>query len=196
MPVDWEERYQAGEMPWDKGAPNPALLEYLAANPPLDGAILVPGCGLGYDVRAISSTENEVTGIDIAPSAIRAAQAFPKTGRENYLLENLFDLPPQMRGRFDWVCEHTCFCAIDPSMRPQYVQGVAAALKPGGRLLAIFYLDPGSDDDGPPHGVTPAELDAFFNGPFRLEREWLPAAAYPGREGREWMRLYAIAPAP
>ncbi len=189
MTADWEARYQAGDMPWEKGGPSPALLEYLAANPPPAGAILVPGCGLGHDVRALSRPDNEVTGIDIAPSAIHAAQAFPKTGRENYLLENLFDLPPQMRARFDWVCEHTCFCAIDPSLRPQYVRGVAAALKPGGHLLAIFYLDPGHDGDGPPHGVTLAELDSLFAGAFSLVREWLPTAAYSGREGREWMRL-------
>jgi SAM-dependent methyltransferase len=189
MPADWESRYQTGDMPWEKGAPSPALVEYLAANPPPAGAILVPGCGLGHDARAISRPDNEVTGIDIAPSAVRAAQAFPKTGRENYLLADLFDLPPELRDRFDWVWEHTCFCAIDPAMRAQYVRGVAAALKPGGRLLAVFYLDPGNGIDGPPHGVTLAELDTPFSGTFALVREWLPTAAYPGREGREWMRL-------
>ena len=191
MPVDWEERYRAGDMPWEKGAPSPGLLEYLAANPPLAGKILIPGCGFGHDARAISRPDNEVTGIDIAPSAINGAAAFPKTGRENYLLADLFDLPAEMRGSFDWVCEHTCFCAIDPAMRPQYVRGVASALKPGGHFLAIFYLDPGSENDGPPYGVTLGELEALFGGAFSLEREWMPGKAYPGREGREWMRLYA-----
>lgn len=189
MPVDWEERYQAGDMPWEKGAPSPALAEYLAVNPPLEGRILVPGCGLGHDARAISRADNEVTGIDIAPSAVRAASGAPAVGRENYLLADLFDLPAELRGRFDWVWEHTCFCAIDPAMRAQYVRGVAAALKPGGCLLAIFFLDPGSEHDGPPHSVTLQELDALFSGEFSLEHEWMPGKAYPGREGREWMRL-------
>jgi len=187
--ADWESRYQEGDTPWEKGAPSPGLLEYLRSYPPLVGKVLVPGCGSGHDVRAISHAGNEVTGIDVAPSAIARAEGFPKTGRENYLLADLFDLPAGMQGAFDWVWEHTCFCAIDPAMRAGYVHSVADALKPGGRLLAIFYLDPGNDDDGPPYGVTKAELDAFFGGKFLLEREWMPGAAYPGREGREWMRL-------
>jgi methyl halide transferase len=186
--ADWEERYQAGDMPWEKGAPSPGLVDYLAAHPRPGGKILVPGCGYGHDVRAISGPGNEVAGIDIAPSAIKSADAFPKTGNESYRLANLFDLPPEMRGVYDWVWEHTCFCAIDPAMRPCYARGVADALKPGGHFLAIFYLDPGNDGDGPPFGVATAELDALFGGDFELQEEWLPARAYPGREGREWMR--------
>jgi len=189
MSTEWESRYQTGDTPWEKGAPSPGLAEYLENNPPLDGEILVPGCGSGHDVRAISTPTNEVTGLDIAPSAIKGAEAFPKTGRETYRLADLFNLPPDMRQSFDWVWEHTCFCAIDPSMRAAYVQSVAGALKPGGHLLAIFYLDPGDGDDGPPYGVTTAQLDAFFQDSFQLIRQWLPARAYPGREGREWMRL-------
>ncbi|HWB58886.1 MAG TPA: methyltransferase [Chthoniobacteraceae bacterium] len=187
--TDWEERYQAGDMPWEKGAPSPPLLEYLASNPPLAGKILVPGCGYGHDIRAFSNANNEPLGIDIAPSAIRGAQSYPKVARENYQLADLFNLPAEFTGRFDWVWEHTCFCAIDPAMRPRYAQSVAAALKPGGRLLAIFYLNPDNDEDGPPHRVSLAELDSLFTDYFSLEREWLPAKTFPGREGREWMRL-------
>jgi SAM-dependent methyltransferase len=99
-----------------------------------------------------------------------------------------------MRGAFDGVFEHTCFCAIDPSQRPAYVEAVASALKPGGQFLAIFYLDPGNDspDEGPPFGVSIAELDRLFLPRFTLLREWLPQHAYPGREGREWLRLMTL----
>jgi SAM-dependent methyltransferase len=189
MPVDWEERYRQGDMPWEKGAPSPGLLEYLAANPPPAGRILVPGCGFGHDVRALSRPDNEVAGLDIAPSALHGAAGFPKTGRETYLLGDLFNLPSELRASFDWVWEHTCFCAIDPAMRPDYARAVASALKPGGRLLAVFYPDPGNEDEGPPYGVTLAELDSIFSAAFVLEREWMPGKTYPGREGREWMRL-------
>ncbi len=87
--------------------------------------------------------------------------------------------------------EHTCFCAIQPAQRPAYVEGVADAWRPGGHLFAIFYLDPGNDspDEGPPFEVSIAELDRLFLPRFTLEREWLPQRAYPGREGREWMRV-------
>ena len=195
MPTDWEAQYQKGETPWDKGAPSPGLLDFLAHDA-LRGRVLVPGCGAGHDVRAIAAHADEVVGIDIAPSAIAAARTFPPAGRERYELADLFALPPALRGSFDWVWEHTCFCAIDPAMRAAYVEAVAGALKPGGHLLAIFYLDPGNDspDQGPPFEVSIAELDTRFASRFTLEREWSPAHAYPGREGREWMRLLTLRP--
>ena len=79
-------------------------------------------------------------------------------------------------------------------MRPAYVEAVSGALAPGGRLLAIFYLNPDQDhpDDGPPFGVAIEELDRLFLPRFELVREWLPEHAYPGREGREWMRVFSL----
>lgn len=188
--TDWEAKYQAGDTPWDKGAPSPGLIDYLAEEP-VRGRVLVPGCGMGHDVRALAAAADEVVGIDVAPSAIAAANAFPRVGGEHYELVDLFNLPAEMRGSFDWVWEHTCFCAIDPKMRSAYVEAVAGALKPGGKLLAVFYLDPGNDspDEGPPFEVSVPELDRLFLGRFESIREWPPSRAYPGREGREWMRI-------
>jgi SAM-dependent methyltransferase len=193
MPTDWEAHYQQGDTPWEKGGPSPGLADFLAVEP-VRGRVLVPGCGLGHDVRALAAMADEVVGIDIAPSAITAAQNVPPVGGERYELADLFALPPRLRGTFDWVWEHTCFCAIDPAQRPAYVEAVAGALKPDGKLLAIFYLDPGNDspDEGPPFEVSLAELDRLFLPRFKLLREWLPARTYPGREGREWMRVLAL----
>lgn len=193
MPTDWEANYQKNEMPWDKGAPSPGLMDFLRGEP-VRGRVLVPGCGLGHDVRALAATADEVVGLDIAPSAVKGARTFPTVGGESYELADLFALPPRLRRCFDWVWEHTCFCAIDPAMRAAYVEAVAGALRPGGHLLAIFYLDPGHDHpaEGPPFGVTKAELDMFFSPRFTLVREWLPQRAYAGREGREWMRVLRL----
>ncbi len=192
MPTDWEDHYRRGETPWEKGGPSPGLVEFLAAET-IRGRVLVPGCGFGHDVRALAASADEVVGIDIAASAITGAKKFPRVGQERYESADLFALPADLRGSFDLVWEHTCFCAIDPSLRPAYVEAVAGALKPEGKLLAIFYLDPGNDspDEGPPFEVSMAELDRLFLPRFKLEREWLPQRAYQGREGREWMRLLA-----
>jgi SAM-dependent methyltransferase len=193
MPTDWEAQYQNNDTPWEKGAPSPGLVDYLAVEP-VRGRVLVPGCGFGHDVRALAGMADEVIGLDLAPLAIEGAQRFPKVGRERYVHGNLFALPAEMRGVFDGVFEHTCFCAIDPSQRPAYVEGIASALKPGGQFLAIFYLNPGnnSPDEGPPFEVSIAELDRLFLPRFTLLREWLPQHAYPGREGREWMRVMTL----
>jgi hypothetical protein len=58
----------------------------------------------------------------------------------------------------------------------------------------VFYLDPGnsSPEDGPPFEVSLHELDRLFAPRFELREEWLPKHTYPGREGREWMRLLRL----
>jgi SAM-dependent methyltransferase len=190
MSTDWEDQYRKGETPWDKGAPSPGLVDFLSEQP-VSGRVLVPGCGLGHDVRALAATADEVVGLDLAASAVATARRIPSVGGERYTQGDFFALPASLRGTFDWVFEHTCFCAIQPAQRPAYVDAAAGALKPGGKYLAVFYLDPGNDspDEGPPFEVSIAELDRLFLPQFTLLREWLPQRAYPGREGREWMRV-------
>src|SRR6188508_3005688 len=71
----WEERYQSGDMPWEKGEASPGLIDFLAAHPELPrGSVLVPGCGTGHDARVWAKAGFTVTGVDLAPSAIRLSQ--------------------------------------------------------------------------------------------------------------------------
>lgn len=188
--TEWEERYRTHETPWDKNAPHPELVAYLAKEP-ISGRVLVPGCGMGHDCRALAAAGAVVTGIDIAPSAVKAAKAFPAVGELNYELADLFALPPTFQGAFDWAWEHTCFCAIPRKLRPAYVEAIYSALKPGGLFLAIFYLDPGQarPEDGPPFESSLSELNGLFLPRFEIIREWSPTQTYKGREGGEWVRL-------
>ncbi len=189
---DWEERYKTGDMPWEKGSPHPELIALLRKLP-IRGRVLVPGCGYGHDVRAIAATADEVVGLDIAPSAIEGAKKHPVVGGERYAVGDLFALPAKMRDSFDWVFEHTCFCAIPIERRADYVESVASALLPGGRLLAIFYMNPDMDpgEKGPPFGATREELKSCFGKAFKLVAEWIPEATHPGRDQRELCRILA-----
>jgi len=182
--MDWETRYQTGDTPWEKGAPAPPLMEWLA-NHEICGRVLVPGCGSGHDVRELARAGADPVGIDLAPSAIQRADSHRRAGAERYEVADLFALPGHLIGAFDWVFEHTCFCAINPSERSNYVAGVVAALKTHGRLLAVFYLDPDNDGEGPPFGVTREEVERHFDGHFEMVTAYVPQLAYPGREGRE-----------
>jgi len=186
-PVNWEARYVAGDTPWDKGCAAPPLTDFLARHP-ISGRVLVPGCGPGHDVRAISSQGAEVTGLDLSETALRFARDFPTAGSEIYEQGDLFALPKEWEGRFDWVFEHTCFCAIPPERRADYVSAVSRVLKPGGHYLAIFFLVPGVEQ-GPPHGATREEIEHLFKGSFELIEEWLPSSAFEGREGQEICQL-------
>jgi SAM-dependent methyltransferase len=190
MDTDWEARYQTHEMPWEKGEPSPGLIDFLAQHPHLPrGTVLVPGCGTGHDARAWAAAGFTVTGYDLAPSAIRLSRektAAAGLGAEFIQGDFLSDPPPHP---FDWIFEHTLFCAIQPRQRDDYVRAVARWLRPGGSYLAVNYLIP--DKDGPPFGTTRQELWERFSERFDLLEEWVPRS-YPNRTNLElmlWWRL-------
>jgi methyl halide transferase len=181
----WEARYQSKDMPWEKGAPSPGLVDFLAAHPGLvPGSVCVPGCGTGHDVRTWAHAGFRAFGFDIAPSAIRLATEATRAAKlsaEFQLADFLRAEPPFL---FDWVFEHTLFCAIQPDERDAYVQAVLRWLKPQGQYLAVNYLIP--DRDGPPFGTTRKELWRRFSPHFELLKEWVPRS-YPNRTGLELM---------
>jgi SAM-dependent methyltransferase len=183
--TDWEAKYQAQDMPWDKGEASPGLVDFLAAQPQLPhGSVLVPGCGLGHDVRAWAAAGFDATGFDVAPSAVRLAhERTAGTG-----LAAKFQLGDFLGGSpaqpFGWVFEHTLFCAIDPARREDYVQAARRWLRPGGNYLAVNYLIP--DKEGPPFGTTREELLERFSPHFELLQAWVPRS-YPNRTGLELM---------
>lgn len=184
--VDWEARYRAGETPWDRGAA-PPLREFLR-NHPIDGEVFVPGCGTGHDVRLLAAGGASVTGLDLSATALSLARSNPPVADERYVSGDLFALPQEWSDRFDWVVEHTCFCAIPPARRADYAEAVTRLLKPGGALLAVFFLDPGVET-GPPHGATRTEIAALFDPLLPLEREWKPSEVFPERESGEICQL-------
>ncbi len=188
-PTDWEGHYQSGETPWEKGEASPGLVDFLASHPGLrKGTVCVPGCGTGHDVCAWAREGFDAWGFDIAPSAVKLARQRVETsgspGRissENFLADD----PPQ---RFDWLFEHTLYCAIDPDQRDAYLQAALRWLKPEGDYLAVNFLIP--DMDGPPFGTTRDELWNRFSPHFDLIEEKVPRS-YPNRTGEElllWWR--------
>lgn len=188
-PLYWELKYQAGQTGWDKGAPSPALVEALQILPNPQ-RVLVPGCGAGHDVRYLASLKIEAVGIDFAPSAIEKAKKLSQSPLENYVLADIFSLPKEFYSSFDWIWEHTCFCAIPPEKRTDYVLSMKNALKEKGFFLGIFFLDTGEPGEPPPYCFELSEIDHHFDPYFQLEAEWLPFSCYEGREGEEIVRLY------
>ena len=182
----WENRYQTHDMGWEKGAPSPGLVDFLAAHPELKrGTVAIPGCGTGHDVRAFAAAGFTSSGFDFAPSAISLAEEKTRTAgltAKFARADFLRDEPPQL---FDWLFEHTLFCAIPPSERESYGRAVRRWLKPGGYYLAVNYMIIESNE-GPPWRTTREELLERFASDFDLLTEWIPRS-YPNREGREKM---------
>ena len=188
--TDWEGRYEEGDTPWDKGEPSPGLVDFLATHPELaKRQVAVPGCGAGHDARAWARAGFQVWGFDCAPSAVRLSQEKTQAaglGARFSRLDFLAEPPPTT---FDWVFEHTFFCAIDPARRADYVRAVRRCLKPDGQLLAVHYML--RDTDGPPFGTTQHDLMDLFAPHFDLVQGWIPRS-YPNRIGLELMLWWRV----
>lgn len=206
MPRDWNSAYETGDTPWDKGYAAPPLeefLEWVDSGLPgmgsgrerlIEGRVLVPGCGSGHDVRLLAGRGLEVVGLDIAPSAINKAESFPPVGQERYILGDFLGLDPGFYQTFDWVFEHTCLCAIEPSDRLRYRDSLKRALRPGGSYLAVFFREVSNyTGEGPPHPIAAEEIEAMFSCDFEVVASIVPERTYPSRPvGAEqvcWMRL-------
>jgi methyl halide transferase len=194
--TDWNQRYELGDTPWEKGRAAPPLIDLLEnTNPSIWGVgpVLVPGCGTGHDVRAISALGVQILGLDLAPLALDKANEHPIIGKESYELGDFLD-PAWRKGKtFSAIWEHTCYCAIDPSRRPDYASACKELIAPGGHLIGVFFLTPndlGEEDCGPPFNSSISELDSRFAPEFERIESWIPENAFPGREGREWIAIY------
>ncbi len=181
--TDWENCYRTGDTQWDKGKPSPGLVDWLAAHPDLPrGSVINPGCGFGYDIREWAKAGFDAVGYDIAPSAVDGATA--KTSEPNATFKLGDFLEDEPTEQYDWIFEHTFYCAVNPSRRPDYLNAIKRWLKPGGQFLAVHYFI--SDEDGPPFGTDHDEVHARFSDDFELLEDWVPRS-YPNRTDLERM---------
>ncbi|MEB3178172.1 MAG: methyltransferase domain-containing protein [Nostocaceae cyanobacterium] len=182
----WDKRYQQGTTGWDLGTAAPAftsLLRSCAAPPP--GKVAVLGCGRGYDALLFQKSGFEVVGFDFAASAINDALTLAKVcgSSATFLQRNIFDLPGEFASYFDYLVEHTCFCAIEPINRPAYVEVAKSILNRQGELIGLFFTH--NRPGGPPFGVTPAEIRQYFSQDFDILCLDPVTNSVPERQGQE-----------
>ena len=188
--MDWDEKYQKGEVFWDRGAASPPMKQYLQRHP-VQGRALVPGCGRGHEVALAAELGIDATGLDIAPTAVAEAQAlYPKLA-DRFVVGDLFNPPAAMRGAFDVVLEHTCMSGLPPALRRDYRRGIDLTLRRGGLLIGVWFINPDLDpgDEGPPFPFSVPDLTTLFANGYEIVADYVPEVAFTGREGRERVRV-------
>jgi SAM-dependent methyltransferase len=189
----WENLYQTNVTPWDLGQAAPPFKTFLDSPYAIPrGTIGVLGCGAGHECMLFAERGFEVVGIDFAPSAITATQQkFQSAGLLNknafVVQSDLFNLH-HLNGRFDYILEHTCFCAIDPSKRRTYSYTVRDLLKVGGKLVALWWLLEKSG--GPPFSVDESEIFNLFKDDFRFDILHRPNDSVPDRQNKELFTVF------
>jgi len=166
--MSWDSAYTDGWAPWDIGAPQPAFVE-LAERGEFTSPVLDSGCGTGENSLMLAARGLDVTGIDIAPTAIERARA--KAGRRrvaaHFEVGDVLALT-RFRHRFKSVVDCGVFHTFDDILRPRYVDSLASAVADGGVIHLLCFSDRVPGTTGP-RRVSQAELRAAFADGWQVE---------------------------
>ena len=182
----WEADYLRGSDGWDLGGPNPVFRSLLASGQLTPGKMLVVCAGRGYDAREFARHGFQVTAVDFSPSAAQEMGRLAESNAPTEIVQHdMFTLPRELDGAFDYVLEYTCYCAIDPQRRAEFVDLVERLLKPGGTYISLaFPLS--QHTGGPPFAVSVSELlNHFQERSFELIKREQPTDSVPARRGAE-----------
>ncbi|MGI9035370.1 MAG: class I SAM-dependent methyltransferase, partial [Pyrinomonadaceae bacterium] len=109
----------AEKLPWGDLIANPHFTRWLEKHE-TGGAgktAIVVGCGLGDDAEELARREFAVTAFDVSPKAVEWARAIHPNTKVNYLVADLFNLPEELKNKFDFVLEIYTIQALPLSMR-------------------------------------------------------------------------------
>ena len=178
----WNDRWLANQTGWDMGQPSPALVEYTEQLKDKNIRILIPGAGNAYEAEYLHQKGfSHVFPMDFAPEAKNQfLQRVPDFPADHFLVGDFFEL----NDRFDLILEQTFYCAIDPTLRDDYVNHMHRLLNEGGKLVGLLWDAP-MFSDHPPYGGNKAEYQARFSPKFHLKTLETAYNSIPPRAGKE-----------
>lgn len=165
MPVHDRSSFEslyAGQPRWETGRPQQAIL---AVADRITGAVLDAGCGTGENALFIAGRGQPVTGIDFLAEPVRLAEqkAVERGLTATFRVMDALALKDLSEG-FDSAIDSGLFHVFGDDDRRRYVEGLAAVLRPGGRLFLLCFSDAEPGDRGP-RRVSRQEIeDAFAQG--------------------------------
>ena len=186
-PQFWQENYyEKQHFPWDLGRPSPVFQRLVENGRFTPGKLIVLGAGYGHDARLFARHGFTVTAVDFAADAAAEMKRLNDPEHPVEVLQaDIFELPEEMNGRFDYVLEYTCYCAIDPNRRDEYAELVHRLLKPDGLWIALSFPI-GRRQGGPPYVVQPDRvIERMAEHGFSLVEREMPPDSPQDRAGIE-----------
>lgn len=182
----WENRYKNHDAVWDVGYITTPLKEYVDQLKDKSIKILIPGAGNSYEFDYLVQNGFSNTYVaDFAESPLKKIrERNPGINESQLINSNFFDL----EGEYDLILEQTFFCALDPSLRKQYVQKMKSLLKPGGKITGLLFQFP-LTESGPPFGGSKEEYLELFSNDFEIKTL---ETAYNSIEPRKGNELFFI----
>ncbi|KAI1003051.1 hypothetical protein K3495_g5153 [Podosphaera aphanis] len=189
----WDALWKDGFCPWDRGCPNPALIDLLEERQDLlpfrqqsvKKTALVPGCGKGYDVFLLAAYGFNTYGLEISETALEKAKSLEKEletrdayktkdgverGEIKWLVGDFFDeyllRSFGQEGKFDLIYDYTFLSALPPFMRPAWSSRMLNLLANDGRIICVeFPTYKPHSTGGPPWALPPKVYEAHLSRP-------------------------------
>ena len=161
----WNNRYQNEETGWDLKMASPPLQAYIDQMTNKNQRILIPGCGSGYEAEYLAKCGfQDITVVDFAPLVVEKMKTKMSDFQSiSIIFEDFF----AHTGEYDLILEQTFFCALNPSLRSQYVQKMSELLKPSGRLVGVLFGV--QFPNNPPFGGSKEEYEQLFSDNFLIK---------------------------
>lgn len=185
-PGFWDQRYASGKTPWDQRGVPVQLANHLNRTP-ASGRALVPGCGSGYEIKALHERGWPVLGLDFSAMAVKRARQ--ELGPLAALVRegDFFAPAPDLAG-FSLVYERTFLCALPPVLHTPYARRMAELIAPGGGLCGFFFVGP--EDEPPPHPLTQEQINALLGEAFELIEDLPVPDSLPLFAGKERWQVW------
>ena len=185
----WNIRYQNNQTGWDLGEISNPIKKWFDNQENKKINILIPGAGKGHEVKY--GFENGFRNIFYMDLSSCAADLFkeicPRFPKDQILIGDFFSLKKPLF--FDVIIEQTFFCAIDPTLRPNYIKKTNEILKENGKIIGLLF-NREFDTNGPPFGGTEKEYRGLFNSKFNFKKfENSLLSSLPRKEYEFWIEL-------
>lgn len=185
-PDFWRARWAERQIGFHRDRPNSLLVEHWAGlGLPSAARVLVPLCGKSLDVAYLAGLGHEVVGVELSEIAVRELfheagvhasterrghVTVHRAGRITVFEGDLFEVGPDLAGRFDAVFDRAALIALPRALRERYARHVLGLLAPAARMLVVTLELTPPDGGGPPHHVSEAEIREHYGATFAVER--------------------------
>jgi len=186
----WADRYRAGQTGWDMDQVSPPLKAYFDQLSHKDQHILIPGAGNGHEAEYLFHNGFPHTHLlDIAKPPLEDFQRrVPDFPADQIIHQDFFE----HTGTYDIIVEQTFFCAFEPTpeRRQAYADKVYELLRPGGKLVGLWWSFPLREgQESPPFGGSKEEYLSYFGDRFRVKYFEECYNSIPPRQGNEYFGL-------
>lgn len=186
----WSNRYEENRTGWDIGSPSLPLKTYIDQVEDKHTQILIPGAGNAYEAEYLFQQGfSQVFVLDISTIPLQSLKKRVPNFPDSHLIQGDFFTH---EGQYDLIFEQTFFCSFEPEpeLRQAYAKHMAQLLKPGGKLVGLWFNHPLFEGAKRPFGGTKEEYLSYLTPFFDVHIFEDSYNSIPARVGKELFGIF------